>query len=149
MLARTLGNALAAVSLLVVAASATGCDGAEEGTTVGPRGGVITSDDGRVTLDIPAGALVDEVAIRIVEATDVPDDAVGPAYEVQPYGLTFIAPAELAYDVSGGMDVDPDAVRLVVERETEWNALADRNVDMDDLEVTASMLYSATIAIVE
>ncbi len=146
---RTSFNALAALVLSVAAASATGCDSSEEGTPVGPRGGTITSDDGRVTLEVPAGALADEVAIRIVEAEDVPADAVGPAYEIQPQGLTFAFPAAVVYDVADGMDVDPDAVRLVVEREDDWSALADRDVDVDNLEVTASMLFVSTVAIVE
>lgn len=142
-------NAVAAL-VVAVAALTTGCDtGEEEGTAVGPRGGIVTSDDGRITLEVPAGALVDVVDIRIIEATDLPDDAVGPAYEVLPMGLTFSFPAEIAYDVADGMDVDPDAVRLVTERGEDWSSLADRDVDMANLEVSASMLYSATIAIVE
>lgn len=134
---------------LAAAVFVPGCDG-EEGTVVGPRGGVVTSEDGRVTLDVPEGALADEVAIQIVEAEDTPEDAIGPAYVIEPFGLTFSRPAELIYDVSDSAgEMDPEAVRLVIEREDTWSALADCDVDMTSLEVSASVVYSSTVGIVE
>lgn len=134
---------------LAAAVFVPGCDG-EEGTVVGPRGGVVTSEDGRVTLDVPEGALADEVAIQIVEAEDTPEDAIGPAYVIEPFGLTFSRPAALTYDVSDSAgEMDPEAVRLVIEREDAWSALADCDVDMTSLEVTASVVYSSTVGIVE
>ncbi|MBL4686601.1 MAG: hypothetical protein JKY37_18540 [Nannocystaceae bacterium] len=142
-------NVVAALVLAIAAGSVTGCDTGEDGTAVGPRGGIVTSDDGRVTLDIPAGALADVVQLRIVEATELPEDAIGPAYEVLPAGVTFSIPAEVAYDVADGADIDPSAVQLVIERDENWRPLADRDVDMANLEVSASMVYSATVAIVE
>jgi len=140
---------LAAVAL-AAAVFAPGCDGAEEGTVVGPRGGVVTSEDGRVTLDVPEGALADEVAIQIVEAEDAPGDAIGPAYVIEPFGLTFARPAELVYDVSDSAgEMDADAVQLVIERNDGWSALADCDVDTSNLEVSASVVYSSTVGIVE
>lgn len=137
----------AAVSLAAVSLAA-GCD-TTEGTVVDARGGEVTSDDGRVTLQIPAGALVDEVEIQIVESEVLPEGAIGPSYEIEPLGLTFSYPAHLAYSVTEGMKVDPKDARLIVAREEAWSMLADRNVDMQQLEVTASLLYASTIAIVE
>ena len=139
---------LAAVAL-AAAVFVPGCDG-EEGTVVGPRGGVVTSEDGRVTLDVPEGALADEVAIQIVEAEDTPEDAIGPAYVIEPFGLTFSRPAELTYDVSDSAgEMDADAVRLVIEREDSWSTLADCDVDMASHEVSASVVYSSTVGIIE
>jgi len=132
-------------SALLVAVALTGCD-SEEGTRVDERGGTVTSDDGRVTLSIPAGALADEVAIRIVESEALPEDAGGPAYEIQPIGVTFSFPAELAYTVDGNMNED---THLVVARDDQWNALADHEVDLNNLEVTASVLYTSTIGLVD
>ena len=139
---------LAAVAL-AAAAFVPGCDGAG-GTTVGPRGGVVTSEDGRVVLEIPAGALADDVQIEIVEADDTPEDAIGPGYQIEPYGLSFGRPALLTYDVSDGMgDMDPDSVHLVAEGSAGWSNLADHDVDMANLEVSASVLFASTICIVE
>ena len=59
---------LSLATVVVVATLASGCD-YDTGTEVGPRGGVVMSDDGRVTLEIPAGALLDPVAISIEPIT--------------------------------------------------------------------------------
>ena len=140
-------QALAAFVLATVAA-ATGCDmGAGEGVEVGPRGGIVRSDDGRVTLEIPAGALTDTVAVSIVETDELPNNAAGPAYAIEPYGLVFAAPAELAYDVSGGLM--SDTVQLVTERGGSWDALADHDVDAEMLEVTASVLFASNVGLIE
>ena len=65
---------------LVVAALAcatlAGCDPMGE-DVVGPEGGVVVSRDGRLTLDIPAGALDEAVEITIEEVEDLPEGAVG------------------------------------------------------------------------
>lgn len=142
------GTALAA---LVAVTGAAGCDlGALDGTPIGPRGGIVTSDDGRVTLEIPAAAVGETIAIRIVPTDDLPDDAAGPAYSIEPFGIAFSAPALLVYDVSDGlMDDDPHRVRLVTERDYGWDALADREVDSIRGEVSASVMFAANIGIVE
>ena len=138
----------AALVLALAALALPGCE-TGDGTTVGPRGGTVTSQDGRVTLYVPAGALTDDVELTIVEATELPQDAIGPAYAIEPYGLVFGRPAALVYEVGEEMNVDPEAVRLVVERGEQWNALADRDVDMASLQVSASVLYSSVVGIVE
>ena len=131
-----------------VAAAAMGCD-LEEGTTVGPRGGIVSSDDGRVTLEVPAGALLDSIEISIVESDDGPNNASGPTYMVEPFGVTFLQPAHLTYDVSDGLMGDPELARLVTERDDGWEMLGDRRVDTERGEVSASLLYAAAICLVE
>lgn len=130
--------------------TAVGCDNsADDSTAIGPRGGIVTSEDGRVTLEVPAGALADEVEISIERIEDAPEGSVGPAYAIEPYGLTFSQPAELTYDASHGMQADVSDCALVIEHdEQRWNDLADRDVDPSLGEVTASVLYLSTIAIV-
>ena len=122
-----------------------GCDG-QDGETVGPRGGVVTSPDGRVTLDIPPGALDQEIAITIDEVDAGPEGAVGPTYEILPRGATFNAPATLIYDVSEGMDVPADELVVVTEAADGWNELADFDADMDEQVLYASVLYLSTYA---
>lgn len=131
-------------------AAAPGCDTAsDEGTPIGPRGGIVRSDDGRVTLEIPAGALADEVAIQITETDALPQGAAGPAYAIEPFGLTFAYPAMIAYDVAAESMDDVGAARLVTERDHGWDTLADREVDLQTLEVTASVLFAANVGIVD
>ncbi|MEM6995900.1 MAG: hypothetical protein AAF721_35645 [Myxococcota bacterium] len=139
--------------LCVVAATlwlgATGCDAREPGTEVGPRGGVVTSEDGRVTLDVPPGALLDTIELSIVPVEDAPDNAIGPAYAIEPFGVAFVAPAMIAYDVSDCRDHDPEAVRLVTERGDGWDSLSDRELDLERAELSATVLFAAAVTAVE
>ena len=139
---------LSLATVVVVATLASGCD-YDTGTEVGPRGGVVMSDDGRVTLEIPAGALLDPVAISIEPIDEGPEDASGPTYTVEPYGVTFLRPAHLSYDVSDGLMDDPERARLVTERDDGWEMLGDRNVDTERGEVSASLLFASAVCLVE
>lgn len=65
--------------------------------TIGPAGGRLVSADERLTLDIPEGALPNEVAIRITPVANPPEGAVGPAYQLEPDGLTFAVPITVEY----------------------------------------------------
>lgn len=136
------------LAAVLVATLATGCD-VDMGTEVGPRGGIVTSEDGRVTLEVPAGALLDTVPISIEEIDDGPENASGPTYAVEPYGVTFLRPAHLTYDVSDGLMDNPDKARLVTERDDGWEMLGDRNVDTERGEVTASLLFASPVCLVE
>lgn len=138
---------IAAVCLAL--ATFAGCDPAGA-DVVGPEGGVVVSEDGRLTIDIPEGALTDEVALTIETVDDEPDKALGPAYRVRPVGTVFETPVQVLYDFSAeGMAVDRQHVALVVERHDGWSELADRHVYDDEDVVSASALYLSTFCVVE
>ena len=130
----------------------TGCDA---GDTVGPRGGVVTSADGRVTLDIPAGALTDEVAITIEVLDDAPHGAIGTAYAIEPAGVSLLAPATLTYDLAADADdrsfelagLELNDLLLISDKAGRWQPLADRDVDQDAQLVSASVLYFSNCAV--
>ena len=141
---------------LTLTLAATGCD-EQTGDTVGAEGGQIVSDDGRVTLDIPAGALASDVEITI-EAVDADlDGAIGDAYRIEPAGLVLSFPAELTFDVISDEAGDAfdlaDAVSameklaLVIDKGDHWDRLADHTFDRDAGYVSASALYFGTFAL--
>lgn len=146
---------LLAATLLLTAIA--GCDQGGTGTTVGRKGGIVTSDDGRLTLEIPAGALHHDVDIVIVE-TDAPYGAIGTAYTIEPVGTQLVRPATLTYDVasddadrsldlaSAGVAVEDLA--LVTDKADRWMPMHDRRVDADDELVSASVLYLSSYALV-
>ncbi len=135
---------------LGLAFSATGCDtGALEGTEVGPRGGIVRSDDGRVTLEVPGGAMVDTMTLSIVPADDAPEGAIGPTYALEPFGVTFATPAVVSYDISDCEMHDVGGVRLVTERDRGWDTLGDRSLDTERGELSASLLFTAAVGAVE
>jgi hypothetical protein len=74
--------------------------------TIGPAGGSIRSDDGRLTLRVPAGALASSVALSFT--TNVSNAAplgVGASYTLSPGALSFAKPATLVFRY-GGSDTD-------------------------------------------
>lgn len=131
-----------------------GCD-AQDGETVGPRGGIVMSDDGRLTLDIPAGALDEDVAIRIEALDEAPRGTVGTVYAIEPAGLALFVPAELTYDLTAdesdrSLDltgVEMDDLLLITEKNARWQPLADRSVDADAQTVSASVLFLSSYAV--
>jgi hypothetical protein len=139
-------HALATACLAL--ATLAGCDATGDG--IGPEGGVVVSLDGRLTIDIPEGALEEPVEITIEEAEDLPEDALGPAYRVEPVGIVFEAPVHVLYNYGArGMEIDADDVYLVVEREQEWTKLPDRHVFGEEGIVSATALYLSTFCVVE
>lgn len=134
---------------VLLAVAATGCE-STGGETVGPRGGLVVSEDGRLSLEIPEHALRHEVEITIdVVDCDQPD-AIGPCYAVGPRGTAFRRPVLLTYEL-GDMaleGVDPRTLGIVAEHGDEWRVLADREVDMLDGILVSSAMYLSEFAIV-
>lgn len=129
-----------AATLLVSAAMATlavGCDSA--GETIGPRGGSLASDDGRFSIDIPAGALDSDVDLSIEEVDCELSTAIGSCYAVFPSGTTFQLPVEVAYEIAD-MDLTED-IGVVAQGADGWRVLPDRDVDLEDAVVYGSALY--------
>lgn len=138
-----------ASSLAFLLVAATGCDTGDEGT-VGPRGGMIVSDDGRFSVEVPPGALDREVWMTVEQIECAQEEAIGRCYTVEPRGTLFSRPAAVTYEL-GGMPLegfDPHSLFVLAARDDGWNPLADRNVDMNDEIVTASALYTTEFALV-
>ena len=135
-------------ALLLASTVATGCDALErEG--IGPEGGVVVSEDGRMALEVPPGALDETVEISI-EIHAAPNGAAGQLYAVEPFGLTFEAPAVLTYDFDdetlGGAEAE--ALTLVSQREASWSYLADQWVDTEDQTVSATVMSASSVTVV-
>jgi len=71
------------------------------------EGGTVTSDDGNLTLEIPAGALDSdtEIAVSYAESEELPEslreiEGAGPGYHLQPDGLTFNDPVTVSLDLA-------------------------------------------------
>lgn len=135
--------------MLAAAVLMTGCSEGE-GTTVGPRGGMVVSEDGRFTLEIPAGALDQEVDITIEEVDCEQPEAIDSCYEIGPVGLPLLFPGTIIYDVDPENleGFTPEELTVLTEREADWKPLADHRVDMVQAQVTASAVYLSSYAVV-
>jgi hypothetical protein len=101
-------NLLLALAALMALPWLGACDGSGVLTaTIGPDGGAIESADGYALLEIPAGALDEEVAITIeLFEGQVPTAAVGDAWDFGPDGLEFAIPATLTLEMDDDVPLD-------------------------------------------
>ena len=56
---------------------------------IGPSGGVVKSEDGRVEIDIPAGALAEDTEIGIQPLKNTAVNGIGYGYRLTPHGRSF------------------------------------------------------------
>ncbi|MBS0380008.1 MAG: hypothetical protein JSS29_16125 [Proteobacteria bacterium] len=74
--------------------------GAATTQSVDATGGSLTSADGRITLQIPAGALAGPTQISVQPITSTVGNGVGAAYRLEPEGTTFAVPVTLTFHLS-------------------------------------------------
>jgi hypothetical protein len=120
-------------------------------TTIGPAGGSVRSDDGRLTLKVPAGALSSSAGVSIAATTDVAPNATGPAYSISPSDLALAKPALLVFnyspdDMNGS---DPEwLVPAFLSGGGEWFSVKDWVVDTGARTVTSTLASLSPLAAV-
>ncbi len=133
-------------SLLVCTLAATGCEQASNG--IGPRGGEVISEDGRLTLVVPEGVMDKTVDVQIARVTDLPEGAIGPAYQLLPVGTAFSRPATLIFELEETQTESYRNLALVSQKNESWFYMADLELNMEDMTLSASALYLTTFAVV-
>jgi hypothetical protein len=107
---------------------------------IGAAGGSIASEDGRVHLTIPAGALSVNTNISIQAITNQCPGGIGVAYDFQPNGTKFAIPALLRFNYADSEVNGTDPYLLYVafqDSADEWE-LIDSDKDIDTVGKTAS-----------
>lgn len=150
--------ARATAALLVTLCCA--CD--SESNMVGPEGGVVTSRDGRFTLEVPPGALDRDVEISVDVTQCHQPHTIGECYVLGPAGTNFLFPAAVAFELGDAelkkleqfddgheSDADAGSLGVIAESSEGWKMLADRNIDEHQDVVSASVLYLSTFALVQ
>ncbi|WP_019588549.1 hypothetical protein [Deinococcus apachensis] len=66
-------------------------------TTVGSQGGTVVSADGKLKVNIPAGALTSPTEITVQPITNTAPNGKGGAYRLGPEGTTFKQPVQLSF----------------------------------------------------
>jgi alpha-tubulin suppressor-like RCC1 family protein len=122
---------------------------------LGPDGGTVITPDGAVALEVPAGAVQEDVEITVTPVTTPPPDTgvlPGALYDFGPDGLVFDAPTRLtiAYDpaaLPAGTD-ESELVMLGSEDGAWWSEILTSVVDTDAHTVSALIpgfsLYAAS-----
>ncbi len=65
--------------------------------TVGPAGGTLGTPDGKLTINLPAGAVPAPTVITIREITNTAPRGFGSAYQLEPSGTTFRRPVAITF----------------------------------------------------
>lgn len=89
--------------LIIPPADSTGFgtpDGKLVSKTIGPGGGKIISEDGKVELIFPQGALVGETEISIQPVSNLAPHGSGKAYRFEPSGIQFKKPVDIIFHYS-------------------------------------------------
>lgn len=135
-------------ALVLVSTVATGCD-ALDSDRIGSEGGLVVSEDGRLALEIPAGALDEAVDISI-EVMAGPEGSASDLYVIEPMGLTFERPVVVTFDYDEEIldGADAEALTMVAHREADWAYLGDQRVDDEDQTLSASLMALSAVTVV-
>jgi len=109
--------------------------------TIGAEGGSLVSSDGKVTLQVPEGALASPTTFTIATSRDDPAGNLGRAYALGPSGRTFKYPLKLimSYDEALPAGADPKELWVAVAQQGEWMPLMASSVDTKKREVAAEV----------
>ena len=89
-------------------------------------GGTLVSADGRLTLEVPAGALQTSQLLSITPITNQAPGGVGVAYRLGPDGTAFSAPVKLTFKYGDADTAGSEALALKVATQNadgSWGAL--------------------------
>lgn len=117
--------------------------------SIGPLGGQLTTDDGTVSLDIPAGALDTDVALTIANVEPPPNDALL-AIDLGPNGTQFNSPVTITISYAE-LGIDSSMLeRLELARLTAgtWESLPDSALNSAAQTVSATTEHFSTYGLV-
>jgi hypothetical protein len=99
--------------------------------SIGPSGGSIQSDDGRLTLKVPAGALASATTLSISPAANTAPNAIGSAYSLTPASIGFARPAQaiLSYSNEDLAGTGAGALGIASQDGSSWFAILGGSVD--------------------
>ncbi|SDC58603.1 hypothetical protein [Niabella drilacis] len=103
---------------------------------VGAAGGNVQSPDGKISIDIPAGALSANTAIGIQPITNEAPMGAGNAYRLTPEGAVFARPVTITIKYGG--DMKP-GLSWIVTQKADGSWLGDRNTQTDETTKTLSV----------
>lgn len=99
---------------------------------IGQAGGEVRGVSGKVKLEIPLNALLNDTTISINStATTVPPNVLGLSelYEFKPHGLTFSKPATLTISFKTNRQIEKNLIRLGYFDGSNWNFVVPDVVD--------------------
>lgn len=138
---------IAGLGVLVLAAMSVGMPdacglGANE--VIGPEGGLVLSDDGRLSLEVPAGAL-DEPTEVFVEPVECEAEGLADCYSVGPSVVQFSLPVTVVYEAAELSTMD--GVALLYKGSNGWMRMPDAQIDREDEIVMGTIMVASSISV--
>ena len=117
---------------------------------VGTSGGAVTSSDGNLAVNIPAGALPSNVTITTEPAEAPATGAVGTVYEIGPTGTQFAMPVTLTlhYDAAALSGASESSLRVATYAAGAWQLLPGAMIDTQAKTVSGVTTHLSPYAIV-
>jgi len=106
---------------------------------IGPDGGTLTSQDGKLTLTVPRNAVTETIPFSIQSITSKIDSGIGNGYRLEPSGKTFRAPLELTvhFDEKDLEGTVPEALSIAYQdKEGAWHVQKAARLDQAARTVT-------------
>lgn len=120
--------------------------------TIGAAGGSVTSNDGKLTVTIPAGVLAAATAVTVEPIAAFAPWALGSAYRLGPSGMTFAAPVSIAfhYDPSQLVGTTPELLWIVSQDTTgAWPYASAVTVDTTAHTITVASSHFSDWSIID
>lgn len=106
--------------------------GPEVSRTIGANGGTISSADGRLSIDIPSGALSVEQKITIQSIENTSEPGVGVAYRLSPHTVMFNRPVAITFSYAdeAASTILPELLGIAYQNgEGIWHAVGGADVN--------------------
>lgn len=112
--------------------------------TIGPDGGTITSDDGKITLTFPAGAVSAATTVGIQSITNHVPLGLGDGFRLTPEGTTFSKPVTLKINYANIQlnDAIPEFLWITTQNaDGTWSAIHSSEVNTANKTVTITTTH--------
>ncbi len=111
---------------------------------IGPEGGVLVSEDGLLSLEVPEGALAEPTEIS-VEQMPCEHEGQADCYSIGPAEVQFSLPVTVVYEAAELTSMD--GVSLLYKSADGWKRMADAQVDQEDEIVMGTIMFASSISV--
>lgn len=118
--------------------------GLESAELIGPEGGIVVSDDGRLSLEIPEDALREPTEVSL-HGVDCDVEALASCYSVGGDAVQFERPVTVVYEAAELQSMDD--VALLYRGSTGWMRMPDAQIDRDDEIVMGTIMFASSISV--
>ena len=111
---------------------------------VATTGGSITSTDGRITVNVPAGALSNDETITIQPVTNTTGLGKSKAYRITPHGVTFNKPVTISFRYTDADIVTtvPELLRIAFQDSArKWQSMNQTQVVKQNKQLTVTTTH--------